>query len=407
MENVFDTLKERGFIRQCTHENEVKQLLSEPAVFYIGFDPTADSLTIGHYLTIIAMTHMQRAGHKPIALMGGGTGMVGDPTGKTEMRRVMGREEIQYNVDCFKEQMARFIDFNEGKAILIDNSEWLLNLQYIPFIREYGVYFSVNRMLAAEAYRSRLEQGLTFFEFNYMLMQSYDFLELYRRYGCRLQIGGDDQWSNIIAGAELVRKAENTPAFGMTFTLLETSQGDKMGKTQQGALWMDGSKTPPYELFQYFRNVDDADVPAMLRLLTFLPMDEIKTLSALEGSGINQAKEKLAFEVTRDIHCEKAAQEALKAARSLFGGEGGEGSVPQTDLTRAALNKSLSLTALLEMTGLAPSRSEARRIIQQGGARINDKKIDSVDYIITEKDFTDGALMLKKGKKAFHRVRLV
>ena len=403
-QNVFDVLKERGFIQQCTHEAEIRRLLGETRVtFYIGFDPTADSLHIGHYLTVMAMAHLQRAGHRPVALMGGGTGMVGDPTDKSEMRRVMTKAEIDHNVDCFKKQMSRFIDFNDGKAVMVNNADWLLALKYVEFIRDYGVHFSVNRMLATDVYKTRFEKGLTFFEFNYHLMQSYDFLELYRRYGCNLQMGGNDQWANIIGGAELIRRVENAAAYGMTFTLLQTSEGHKMGKTQKGALWIDPAKTPPYEFFQYFRNVDDADVGTCLALLTFLPMAEVNRLKELPGSEINKAKEVLAYETTKLVHGEAEADKALAAAKALFAGGATGGSIPTTAISAADFGEGVNIIALLEIARLAPSRSEGRRNVAQGGIKVNDVKIESVDHIVSVRDFTDGSLMIQKGKKTFHR----
>ncbi|MDR1530919.1 MAG: tyrosine--tRNA ligase [Clostridiales bacterium] len=406
MDNVFDTLRERGFIQQCTHEREIRELLgNERVTFYIGFDPTADSLTIGHFLTIMAMMHLQRAGHRPIALLGGGTGMVGDPSFKTDMRKMMTRETIQHYVDSFKKQMSRYIDFGEGTggALLVDNADWLLRLEYIPFIREYGVHFSVNRMLAAECYKTRMEQGLTFFEFNYMLMQSYDFLELYRRYGCKLQLGGNDQWSNIIGGVELIRKIENTPAYGMTFTLLETGEGVKMGKTAAGAVWLDPARTSPYDLFQYMRNVDDRDVKKLLSLLTFLPMEEVRRLGGAVGSEINKSKEVLAYEVTKTVHGQEAADEALTAARALFADGAEGGSVPSTEFEAGEVAGGLGIIELLEKTRLITSRSEGRRLIAQGGLRLNGAAVENFERVVTPDEF-ENPLMIQKGKKIFHRV---
>ncbi len=407
MNSVYDTLFERGFIEQATHLSEIKELLAKEKIsFYVGFDPTADSLTVGHFIPVMAMAHMQRAGHRPIVLVGGGTGMVGDPTDKTEMRRMMTPEEIQHNVNCFKTQLSRFIDFTDERAIMVDNADWLLKLQYVPFIREYGVHFSVNRMLTADCYRTRFEKGLSFFEFNYMIMQSYDFLELFRRHNCKMQMGGNDQWSNIIGGVELIRRVENSEAYGMTFSLLVTSEGKKMGKSEKGAIWLDPKKTTPYDFFQYWRNVDDKDVLKCLSLLTFLPMDEVKRLSSLEGSEINKAKEKLAYEVTKIVHGEEEAEKALKAAKALFVGGKEEGSIPATHLEKEKIMPSVNVIDLLIMTNLVPSKSEGRRLITQGGLKINDSKISGIEQNISVEDFTDGSIMIQKGKKVFHKVVL-
>jgi tyrosyl-tRNA synthetase len=408
MKNIFDILTERGFIEQVTHEEQTRKLLSEEQVtFYIGFDPTANSLTIGHFLTLMAMAHMQKAGHRPIALVGGGTGMVGDPTFKTEMRRVMTPEEVQYNVDCIKKQLSRFIDFSDGKALLINNADWLLKLEYVPFIREYGAHFTINRMINAECYKSRLDKGLTFFEFNYMLMQSYDFLELYRRHNCKIQMGGSDQWANIIGGTELIRRVESADAYGVTFTLLQTSTGEKMGKTAKGAVWLDAEKTPPYEMFQYLRNIDDADVGKCLSLLTFLPMDEVRRLKSLKDSEINRAKEILAFETTKIVHGEQEAQKALDAARTLFSDGAGGGSIPTTEIPRSELSDGIDVVSLLEKARLIPTRSEGRRLVAQGGLKINGEKVGGIDARVSLNDFKDGAIMIQKGKKVFHRIIVI
>ncbi|HOR85087.1 MAG TPA: tyrosine--tRNA ligase [Bacillota bacterium] len=405
--NVFDILKERGFIEQVTHEEELRELLGKERVtFYIGFDPTADSLHVGHLLQIIAMTHMQRAGHRPIALLGAGTTMVGDPSGKSDMRKMLTLERIRDNAKVFKKQFERFLDFSDDKAIMDDNANWLLKLNYVDFLREIGVHFSVNRMLSAECYKSRLDAGLTFLEFNYMLMQSYDFLELYRRYGCRLQLGGDDQWSNIINGADLIRRVEGIDAYGMTFTLLTTSEGKKMGKTESGALWLNGSKVSPYDFYQYWRNVDDADVEKCLALLTFLPMDEVRRLGSLPGEKINEAKKVLAFEITRMVHGEEEAVSARNATEALFGGGGDSESVPTTEVSKEQLNKGINIVDLLIMTGLAPSKGEGRRLIAQGGLTVEDAKVESIEHTVFSSDFIDGRLMLKKGKKTYHRVKI-
>jgi len=409
MENVFDTLKKRGFIEQATHEEEIRDLLGkEKITFYIGFDPTADSLTVGHFLTVMAMTHMQRAGHRPIALVGGGTGMVGDPTDRTDMRKMMTDEEIQHNVDCFKKQLSKFIDFEDGKAIIINNADWLRKLNYINFIREIGVHFSVNRMLTADCFKTRMEKGLSFFEFNYMLMQSYDFLELNRRYNCKMQLGGNDQWSNILGGVELIRRVENKDAYGLTFKLLTTSDGKKMGKTQKGAIWLDPKKTSPYEFYQYWRNIDDADVPKCLGLLTFLPMEEVKQLSSLKDSKINKAKEVLAYELTKTVHGEEEAIKAQTAARSLFGGIGTGGSIPTTEISKSEYKEGMDIiTILADKTKIASSRGEARRLIQQGGIKAADKKVESIDYILSLNEFKDDKVMIQKGKKVFHQIKLI
>ncbi len=405
--NAFDVLKERGFIQQTTHEDEIRELLGKESVtFYIGFDPTADSLTIGHFLTVMAMAHMQRAGHRPIALIGGGTGMVGDPTGKTDMRKMLTRADIDHNVQCFKKQFEKFIEFEDGKAIIEDNANWLLNLNYVDFLREIGVHFSVNRMLTAECFKSRMEKGLSFLEFNYMLMQGYDFLELYRRYNCKLELGGDDQWSNILAGADLIRRVEGAEAYGMTFTLLTTSEGKKMGKTEAGAIWLDPEKTSPYDFYQYWRNIDDADVEKCLALMTFLPMDEVRRLGSLPGEKINEAKKTLALEMTKIIHGEEEAIKAQQAAEALFGGGGDSESIPTTEISLEQLASGINILDALVMTDLCPSKGEARRLVAQGGITINNEKIEVIDFVITQKDFEDGKAIIKKGKKTYHRLKV-
>jgi len=405
--NIFDVLSERGFVKQTTHEDEIRELLGkEKVTFYIGFDPTADSLHVGHFVQAIVMMHMQKAGHRPIVLLGGGTTMVGDPTGKTDMRKMMTQETIQHNAECFKKQLSKFIDFSDEKAIMVNNADWLLNLNYIDFLREVGVHFSVNRMLTAECFKARMERGLSFLEFNYMIMQGYDFLELYRKYNCKLQFGGDDQWSNIIAGADLIRRVESAPAYGMTFKLLTTSEGKKMGKTEAGAVWLDPEKTSPYDFYQYWRNVADADVENCLSLLTFLPMDEVRRLSSLEGSQINQAKEVLAYEVTKLVHGEEEAEKAQSAARALFGSGAMEGSIPSSSIPASALEGGMDILNLLVETGLSPSKSEARRLVTQGGICINDEKISDIAFSVTAESFKDGSIMVKKGKKVYHKVEL-
>ena len=389
MKNVMDTLRERGFIKQTVYEDELYEKLgSESVPFYIGFDPTADSLHVGHFMQLIAMKHMQDAGHRPIILIGGGTGMIGDPSGRTDMRSMMTRETVKYHVECFKKQMARFIRFDgENGAIAVDNADWLLDLNYVEFLRDVGVYFSVNKMLTAECYRSRMEKGLTFLEFNYMLMQAYDFLVLNRRYGCLLQLGGDDQWSNILAGADLIRRKERKAAFAMTFTLLTTSEGKKMGKTQKGAVWLDENKTSPYEFYQYWRNTADADVEKCLKLLTFLPLGQISELTQYRDERINRAKEVLAFELTRMVHGEEKALAAQSEAHAAFGGEGEmpEKTVPADTHT--------VLQALIA-TGLCKSNGEARRLVDQGGVTINGEKVTDVNAELPASPFT-----LFKGKK--------
>ena len=400
MANVFDTLKERGFIAQCTNEKELRELFDKERVtFYIGFDPTADSLHAGHFIALMAMAHMQRAGHRPICLVGGGTGTVGDPTGRTDMRKMLTDEDIEHNCECFKKQIARFIDFSDGKAIMVNNGDWLRKLNYIDFLRDVGACFTVNRMLAAEAYKQRWEKGLTFLEFNYMVMQAYDFLELNRRYGCKLEMGGDDQWSNIIAGVELNRRKNNVAVYGLTNKLLTKSDGKKMGKTAGGALWLDAEKTSPYEFYQYWRNVDDADVEKCLSLLTFLPMEEVHRLSSLEGSAINEAKTVLAYEVTKIVHGEEEANKAKKAAEALFGGAGNT-----QDMPTVAAETGKKLLDVLTASKVFASKSEGRRLIQQNGLSLNDAKVTDVDYILQDSDFTDGEAIVKKGKKKYFKL---
>jgi tyrosyl-tRNA synthetase len=407
-DNVFDMLKERGFIAQTTHEEKIRELLgSEKVSFYIGFDPTADSLHVGHLLQLIVMSHMQKAGHRPIALIGGGTAMVGDPSGRTDMRKMLTQEEINHNGSRFREQMKGLVDFGEGKAIMVNNGDWLLDLNYVSFLRDIGVHFSVNRMLSAECFKSRLEKGLSFIEFNYMLMQSYDFLKLYQDLGCKLQLGGDDQWSNILGGVDLIRRVEGVEAYGMTFQLLTTSEGKKMGKTQSGAVWLAPEKTSPYDFYQYWRNVDDADVIKCLKLLTFVPMSEIEKMAQWKDAQINEAKKILAYEVTKIVHGESEAQKAKEAAEALFGKGGSKENIPTVMISRDLIGQGIRIIDLLASTGLVPSKGEGRRLIQQGGLSINDNRVDSVDLIITESDFLDNEIMVRKGKKSFHRVVVV
>ena len=400
--NAFDILTERGFIKQVSHP-EIKDRLAEgPVTFYNGFDPTADSLHIGHFIPLMAMAHLQRAGHRPIVLVGGGTCMIGDPSGKTDMRQMMTRERIAHNADCLKEQMKKFMDFSPGKAIMVDNADWLLNLNYVEFIRDIGVHFSVNRMLTAECYKQRMERGLTFLEFNYMLMQSYDFLHLYKEYGCTLQTGGDDQWSNILSGADLIRRKEQKEAFALTFPLLTTSDGTKMGKTVKGALWLDRKKTSPYEFYQYWRNIEDASVEKCLALLTFLPMDEVRRLGALRDQEINEAKKVLAFEITKLIHSEQDAMEAQAASEALFGGGSDLSNMPTT-LVEAGEMEEKTLTDALVLTGLAKRRGDARRLVEGGGVYLDDVKMSDPFAPLPTQRLGDG-IILRKGKKSFHRL---
>ena len=407
MKNVYDILTERGFIAQATHPEEIRELLeNENVVFYTGYDPTADSLHVGHFLQAVAMRHLQMAGHTPIVLIGGGTTMVGDPSGRSDMRQMITMDTINENAEKFKEQLGRFIDFSGGDAIMVNNADWLMNLEYIPFLREIGQHFSVNRMLTAEAFKIRMEKGLSFLEFNYMIMQAYDFLELSRKYGCVLQLGGDDQWSNIIAGSDLIRRKEGKKAYGMTFNLLTTSDGKKMGKTMSGALWLDREKTSPYEFFQYWRNIEDASVEKCLALLTFLPMDEVKRLGALEGSDINHAKEILAYEVTKLVHSKEDADKALEAARALFSQNNISDNAPTTYVEESELRSGIDILTALKITGLAPSSSEARRLISQGGVSVNDVKVDGIDFKIDDTMIKDEVITIKKGKKTFHQIRI-
>ena len=405
--NAFDILKERGFIKQVTFEEDLYKALDEGMVsFYVGFDPTADSLHIGHYIPIMAMAHLQRAGHKPYALMGGGTGMIGDPSGKSDLRKVLTVEDIDNNVAHIKAQMSRFLDFDPSKpncAVIANNADWLRDLNYISFLRDVGALFSVNRMLTAECYKQRLERGLTFLEFNYMLMQSYDFLELNHRYNVTLQCGGDDQWSNMLSGADLIRRKDHKDAFALTFQLLLTHDGRKMGKTEKGALWLDPEKCSPYDFYQYWRNVDDADVEKCLGLLTFLPMDEVRRLGALEGSAINEAKRVLAFEVTKNVHGEAEAVKAQQAAEALFGGGALAGSVPTTQITEEALAEESRLLAWVTRVGMCKSNGEARKTIQAGGLYVGDEKVSDVDFRITPEMLAGDGLLVRKGKKSYHR----
>jgi len=405
---VFEELKRRGLIAQATNEEEIQKMLdTEPVTFYIGFDATADSLHVGHFLQLVIMKRLQMAGHRPIALLGTGTTMVGDPTGKTDMRKMLTPEEINHNAECFRRQMEKFIDFGEGKAMLVRNGDWLLNMNYIEFLREVGVHFSVNRMLTAECFKSRMERGLSFLEFNYMLMQSYDFLHLYNTLGCKMELGGDDQWSNIINGVDLVRRVKQETVYGMTFTLLTTKEGKKMGKTEKGALWLDPEKTSPYEFFQYWRNVNDADVINCLKLLTFVPIEEIEAMEKWEGSELNKAKEILAFEVTKMVHGEEEANKALEAAKAVFAAGGVSADMPTTQLSDADFAEDkIGLLSLLVKAGLCTSNGEARRLVQQGGVLVDDVKVTDPTTQITKADFEKGHVIIKKGKKTFHKVLL-
>lgn len=407
MASVYDTLLERGFIEQTTHENEIREMLEkEKVTFYIGFDPTADSLHLGHFIQVMVMMHMQQAGHVPIALFGGGTAMVGDPTGKTDMRKMLTVEEIDENILKMKAQMSKYLTFDGKQGMIVNNGDWLRDLNYIEFLRDVGKHFSVNRMLQAECFKARMEKGLSFLEFNYMIMQSYDFLELNHRYGCKLELGGNDQWSNIIGGVELIRKIDQTPAFGLTFKLLTTSEGKKMGKTENGAVWIDPEKTSPYEMYQYLRNIEDADVENCLALLTFLPMDEVRRLGALEGAEINKAKEVLAYEFTKIVHGEAEANKAQETARALFGGDKAAADAPATEMDSPKFEEGMGLLALLTELGLTKSNGEARRLVEQGGVFVNEEKQEDAKRIITLADFVDGKLQIRKGKKIHHNVIL-
>ncbi len=407
MENVFDWLKERGLVAQATNEEEIRTLLGkEKVTFYTGFDPTADSLHVGHFMQLIVMRKMQQAGHRPIVLLGGGTTMVGDPTGKTDMRKMLTKEQIQHNADCFKTQMSKFIDFSEGKALMVNNADWLLDLNYLEFLREIGVHFSVNKMLTAECFKTRLEKGLSFIEFNYMLMQSYDFLHLARDYGCKMEFGGNDQWSNIIGGVELNRRCDQREVYGMTFTLLTTREGKKMGKTEKGAVWLDPEKTSPYEFYQYWRNIDDAEVQNCLKLLTDVPVAEIDAIDMTSGPAINAAKERLAFELTSLVHSLEEAQKAMDTARSLFGGGADAADMPSTVLDPALVGETgIGILDLLTAAGLVPSKGEGRRLIQQGGIALEGEKVTDPMSVVS-RDRLEQGVVVKKGKKVYHKVSL-
>ncbi len=398
MENVLDVLRARGYIKQTVYEDELYELLGKESVtFYTGYDPTADSLHVGHFVTLMAMAHMQRAGHRPLVLIGGGTGMVGDPSGRTDMRTMMTRETVAHNVECFKKQMSRFIDVSDGKAIFVDNGDWLLNLNYIDFLREIGANFSVNKMLTAECYKQRLEKGLTFLEFNYMLMQAYDFLHLNREYNCVLELGGDDQWSNMLAGVDLVRRKEGKKAYAATFSLLTTSEGKKMGKTQKGAVWLDANKTSPYDFFQYWRNVEDDRVDVCMKLLTFMSLEEIAELTAHRDERMNAAKERLAYEVTKIVHGEAIADEVLKQAHASFGGD--ESNMPMVEITEPG-----NIIDILVKCGQAKSNGEARRLVEGGGVSVDDTKVANIAFTLSAETLAKGEFVLHKGKKVHLRV---
>ena len=396
----------RGLIAQVTNEEEIRKMVNEgKAVFYIGFDPTADSLHVGHFMALCLMKRLQMAGNKPIALIGGGTGMVGDPSGRTDMRKMMTPEIIQHNCDCFKKQMSRFIDFSDGKALMVNNAEWLMNLNYIEFLREVGPHFSVNNMLRAECYKQRMEKGLSFLEFNYMLMQSYDFYELFQRYGCNMQFGGDDQWSNMLGGTELIRRKLGKDAHAMTITLLLNSEGKKMGKTQSGAVWLDPEKTSPFDFYQYWRNVGDADVLKCLRMLTFLPLEQIDEMDKWEGSQLNKAKEILAFELTKLVHGEEEATKAQEGARALFAGGANTDNMPTCELSEEDFaDDNIDILTVLTKSGLAASRSEARRNVEQGGVSVNGEQVKDIKASYTREDFAGEGMVVKRGKKKFMKV---
>jgi len=405
MMKIYDELKARGLIAQVTNEEEISKMVNEgKAVFYIGFDPTADSLHVGHFMALCLMKRLQEAGNKPIALIGGGTGMVGDPSGRSDLRQVMTVETIQHNCDCFKKQMSRFIDFSEGKALMVNNADWLLNLNYIDFLREVGPHFSVNRMLTAECYKQRMEKGLSFLEFNYMIMQSFDFYELFNRYGCNMQFGGDDQWSNMLGGTELIRRKLGKDAHAMTITLLLNSEGNKMGKTQSGAVWLDPEKTTPFDFFQYWRNIADADVLKCLRMLTFLPIEQINEMDGWEGSQLNEAKEILAYELTNLVHGEEEADRARESARALFTG-GNAADMPTCELEEADFTDgNIDILSILQKSGLAPTRSEARRNVEQGGVTVEGETVSDVKAVFAKEQFSGDGMIVKRGKKKFVRI---
>ena len=402
MENVIDLLNQRNYIEQITHPQELKEYLEKNKVsFYIGIDPTADSLHVGHFVSLMVASHLQKAGHRPIILVGGGTATIGDPSGKTDMRKMLSREEIDHNVECIKKQVAKFVSFEgENAAIIVNNADWLLDLKFVDFVREIGSLFSVNKMLAAECYKQRLETGLTFFEMSHMLMQSYDFLHLYNEYGCKLELGGNDQWSNIIGGVDLIRKIGKSDSFGLTFKLLTTKEGKKMGKTEKGALWLSAEKTSPYEFYQYWRNIEDESVKNVFNMLTFLPSERIEEFCNVEGEKINEAKKVLAYEITKLVHGEEEAKKAEEASNALFSGSGNLDNMPSTKIE----STNISILDALLLSGLAPSKGQARTLINQGGISLNDSKVTDVTLMLSDNDFKDGYAILKKGKKVFHKL---
>lgn len=404
MTNVFDILEQRGYIEQMTHPKEIKELFGKESVpFYIGIDPTADSLHVGHFVSLMVASHMQKCGHKPIILVGGGTATIGDPSGKTDMRKMLSREQINKNVEGIRKQVEKFVDFEgDNGAIIVNNADWLLDLKFVDFMREIGSLFSVNKMLAAECYKQRLETGLTFFEMSYMLMQSYDFWHLYNEYGCKLQMGGNDQWSNVIGGVDLIRKIGKDDSFGLTFKLLTTKEGKKMGKTEKGALWLDPEKTSPYEFYQYWRNIEDDSVETVLKMLTFLPVEQIEELTKYKDERMNEAKKVAAYEITKLVHGEDEAKKAEEASNALFNGQGNLDNMPSTKID----NANISIVDAIVVTGIAPSKGQARTLINQGGISLNDEKVSDVSYVLSDSDFKDGFAILKKGKKVFHKLEI-
>ncbi len=404
MTNVFDILEQRGYIEQMTHPKEIKELFGKESVpFYIGIDPTADSLHVGHFVSLMVASHMQKCGHKPIILVGGGTATIGDPSGKTDMRKMLSREQINKNVEGIRKQVEKFVDFEgDNGAIIVNNADWLLDLKFVDFMREIGSLFSVNKMLAAECYKQRLETGLTFFEMSYMLMQSYDFWHLYNEYGCKLQMGGNDQWSNVIGGVDLIRKIGKDDSFGLTFKLLTTKEGKKMGKTEKGALWLDPEKTSPYEFYQYWRNIEDDSVETVLKMLTFLPVEQIEELTKYKDERMNEAKKVAAYEITKLVHGEEEAKKAEEASNALFNGQGNLDSMPSTKID----NANISIIDAIVVAGIAPSKGQARTLINQGGISLNDEKVSDVSYVLSDSDFKDGFAILRKGKKVFHKLEL-
>lgn len=404
MTNVFDILEQRGYIEQMTHPKEIKELFGKESVpFYIGIDPTADSLHVGHFVSLMVASHMQKCGHKPIILVGGGTATIGDPSGKTDMRKMLSREQINKNVEGIRKQVEKFVNFEgDNGAIIVNNADWLLDLKFVDFMREIGSLFSVNKMLAAECYKQRLETGLTFFEMSYMLMQSYDFWHLYNEYGCKLQMGGNDQWSNVIGGVDLIRKIGKDDSFGLTFKLLTTKEGKKMGKTEKGALWLDPEKTSPYEFYQYWRNIEDDSVETVLKMLTFLPVEQIEELTKYKDERMNEAKKVAAYEITKLVHGEDEAKKAEEASNALFNGQGNLDSMPSTKID----NANISIVDAIVVAGIAPSKGQARTLINQGGISLNDEKVSDVSYVLSDSDFKDGFAILRKGKKVFHKLEL-